>query len=462
MVGRSAEGESRLHVSRAVFGEPGAPRYPRSWAELDLPPELDSPEKRLGAAVNIIQNGAQSLTVLAMNPQPGYWESYNQINKRLPRIGGGNLVYRTVTRNHLVQTIEPVGAAARSTLDNKEWTITPFGVALRPAILLAWQNFLDLDLDAMQVLGSNSRVKKDNEGNIVSTPAQARTRILLDLLEKGHLRIIDLSSAIGLSTAVTNKHADGLSHGGIVEKDVASSEANESITHYTLTKQGRDQEKWPIFVLKHKTGSTAYVSLSREVELAVRELSENGIPFSIRNCIEVFNKHRPENSKGVAETTVFGMLAFWGREGLMDVGKFHNRFLSDVVLTPLGELVASEILQPLQDWSNNPRSVILINEILEDLRRGSDYQSLKIRIAESFSNTSPFKNKDIDLAVGKGTVLRMIRERPGELTQASIARTLNISPMKAHRVIGALLATGEIAEEKAVSGQRRFLRPVKK
>lgn len=461
MVGRSAEGEHRLH-SRAMFGEPSVPRYPKSWEELDLPPELDTPEKRLGAAANIIQNGAQSLAVLAMNPQPGYWEGYNQINKRLPRIGGGKLVHEETTWGHLVKTIEPVGVAARSTLDNKEWTITPFGVALRPAILFAWQNLLDLDLDAMQVLGSSSYVKKDNEENIVSTPAQARTRILFELLEKGHLRVIDLSAAIGLTPGATCEHADRLSHGGIVEKDSTLPEAGEPVTHYALTEQGKDQEKWPIFVKKYKIGSTAYVFLSREVELAVRELFENGIPLSIQNCIEVIDKHRPENSKSASETTVSRILAFWGREGLLNVSKFHHRLYSDVALTPLGELVASEILQPLQVWSVNPNLANNIIEMEGNLGRGVYSQDLLVRIAESFRNSSPMKNKDIDLAVGKGTVFRMIREEPGKLTQASISRILNVSPPRARRVIGALLATGEIVEEKAASGRSRLLTAVEK
>lgn len=115
---------------------------------------LQTPEDRLNAVLNIVQNGAQTLAVLSMLPNTNQWESPTRINKRIAETVGTPIVHRKTTLQHLVQTIEPVGLAARSTIDNNDWAITEFGIVSRATLIFTWRRFMDMALDPMKVLGS--------------------------------------------------------------------------------------------------------------------------------------------------------------------------------------------------------------------------------------------------------------------------------------------------------------------
>ena len=110
---------------------------PTGWETIlgsPLPPEINTPEKRLSALVNLIQNGAQTLETLSMSSE---FTSYGRINSAMNERAGIRVVQNATTFRHLQRCIEPVGAAAKSDLDDKYWALTPFGAATKPTLIFA-------------------------------------------------------------------------------------------------------------------------------------------------------------------------------------------------------------------------------------------------------------------------------------------------------------------------------------
>ncbi len=415
---------------------------PSPWGEIELTPEIDTPEKRLSAVLNILQNGAQTLTVLTMPADTRRWQSYYRIWQNLNETAGLEVLkQKTSTKNHLVFCIEPVGAAARSTLDDRDWALTGFGIKIKAPLIFAWQQLLHLRLDAMQVLANNSLGRKDLEDNIISTPALVRYQILTALAAASRLRTIDLAQITNVGRSNVVHHLNGLKTANLIDSESADPESGNPVTVYQITPEGLATNPWP----SYRTSPTR----SAQIEQTARRLTAEDRPITLRSVIEKPVQDLP----GIS-----GTLAFFASRGFLTQSKFHCRELSEVRITDPGIQVVERVLKPLSAWTQDNKSVAQINEIDRRLKINPDaYISLYPPIAESYMQHSPIKNKDPEAKSRQITAL--IKSRPGQLTRSDLARLLNVSGPTIARHLKPLLETCQVVQQKAAKGSRFFLAP---
>ena len=427
------------------------------WGEIPLTPEIATPEKRLSAALNIAQNCAQTLTVLTMASDTRQWESYCLINTNMNRQVGLKVVNSGPTRNHLIKCIEPVGAATRSTIDDKDWALTKFGIKIKPALIFIWQKLIELNLDAMALLGNRSQGKKDEDGNFKTTPPMIRAQILLALAghtDKGPMRVVDFFQTTKLSLSNLSGHLENLKTAGLVNFESVDPNSGQPVTFFGVTPIGHETTNWPVF--REKRGATHRHKISAFVQEAVQTLSLQGRPittdavatFKSQNLLE-FNPARPQISS---------VLSHFVRSCLLERGRFHEGHKAEIWLTPSGEQVVENIIEPLVAWSQNSEAVVEINQIAARLKvNPSTFADLYPKIATSFIEHSPQKNADPELKRQKITAL--IKVQPGQLTRADLGRELKVSRALISFIIKLLIESGEIIQTKAPRGNRLFLSP---
>lgn len=415
--------------------------YPTSWEQLDLSAEIDTPEKRFAAALNIIQNGAQSLAVMAMHPDPQYFEDYTVINRRLNSLARQKVVGSTATKGHLSHTIGPLGVAA--TTDERQWALNEFGITLRAGIVFAWQNFLDLYIDPMDSLGANSDGKRDENGGNVTTSAEVRARILAALAEKGELRVVDLVEPTGVSQNALGEVTDKLHGKEIIKKKNKTPSSGEDITYYTVVDPSISE--WPTYI----DGRGVPYAISADFAKGLLALYGD-------RAFTTDEAHKAIPSYN--QPFVSAMLAFYARHGALKRGEFHLGMQSTITLLPVGELVVQEILSPLLLWCKDPTAVQTILRIGKQLENGTfRSDTLWADMAASFELNSPAKNRD---KAGKiASVKSLIYENPGMLTRADIARLMGFSSSSAARSVAALIASGEIQERESAIGPHMLLFP---
>lgn len=424
------------------------------WGEIELTPEIDTPQKRPSAVLNIVQNGAQTLTVLTMPPDTENWQSYRQIHRHLNGCVGYELIRdNRTTKDHLVACIEPVGAAARSSLDDKNWALTEFGIKIKPALVFAWQRLLALELDAMQVFGAHSRSKKDQENNILATTATIRNRILLSLADDDR-RSIDLSNIVNISLSYTPKILQKLQSAGLVEYQSVNTESGSSASHFYLTEKGHKTSPWPIY--RNIAGNL--LTRSPQVEKAIRKLTmEEKLVTSESVTAQISEDTQQPINKTDRHTNV-GVLSFYARQGFLKRGKFFKYHFSEACLTSLGKQVVHEIIVPLVAWANDNKAIGEINEIGKQLKINPDsYKSLYPQIAAGFSENSP--NKNSDLEAKSRQILALVKTYPNHLTAADLARQMKVGDSTIGELLKPLIATGQISQRKAEKGKMLFLAP---
>lgn len=217
-------------------------KEPNGWTELDLPKELDSPWKRFRAVANTIHNGGKSLAVLTMPLDTGTWTSYEAINSTINSKTGRDVILAWTTREHLVRAIEPVGVAAHSTLDDKDWALTKFGVISKAPIIYAWEKLLELGLDGMNVFAHTSHVTRGQNGEIDSTPPEVRAQILLYCFNN-NVRYVDLEEPTKTVSGSIRDHLRDLQTHGLIDKKSVSMLAG-SVATYKKTDQGELTTSW--------------------------------------------------------------------------------------------------------------------------------------------------------------------------------------------------------------------------
>jgi hypothetical protein len=352
--------------------EPAAEvRPPTGWDEAALSPSVDTAEKRLAAAASVIRNGNQTLTVLVMPSHTEGWLGYPSICNAIRDELGYQLVKKNTTKGALVKTIEPVGAAARSTLDDTQWALTPFGIAVKPVLIFAWQRLLDLHLDGVQVFGATSRQQPGTGAEPPSTPAASRIRVLHALAARAPRRIVELGRAAGAVTSIRGLLA-ALQQGGIVDRESVDTQRGDPVTFYAVTEQGRALTLWPLFErISHASERRTARMYSKQVQHAVRSLAAADEEISVGSIIAFMNRiYKPTTARNPSH--VGAVLSFYVRCGLLAYQHLHWSESSRVWLTDLGQQVVGQILEPLTAWSHDPRVVPEINDIAVAMQQTPD------------------------------------------------------------------------------------------
>ena len=395
-----------------------------SWQEIlgsdpDHEKHLETSEGRFQAALNIIKNGAMVLEIGVMDSQ---WQNYAAINGAINRIYGARVCYGRVTHDHLVKTISVVGAAARSDIDDKDWKLTAFGAALRPAAIDAWQKILKLGINPAKVLTAVSSVKKDTEGNILDSAPYARTRMLLQLGQREEVRKSEIVKQNNLTDNTIHSHLKALKEAGLV-----NFESVDSIDSYTFFKPiatGKNPNDWPIWQDAHGWNQKA---LSESVQEAIAGLIDDGkVAFTTGEIIDWAKDNIVDVKSAQDRSCVNHVLNFLVRESLLARSEFNKDKRSAVSLTAGGQDFVEQVLAPLDAWARDANSVWEINDIRRQLAINPQaYDDLYRHIAELYRKTSPYVNRDPNAKTAD--ILALIAQRPHEFTCHSLARELGIS-----------------------------------
>lgn len=424
---------------------------PNGWDEFPLTPEIDISEKRFSAVLNVLKNGGQTLTVLTMPPYREMWTDYRTISSNMNQQVGLPVVKADIaTKDHLTYCIEPIGAAARSTLDDKEWSLTPFGIAMRPALIFAWQRLLVQGFDGTEVFGTNSQRKKGQEEDLPTTAPLTRARALLLIRERGVVQEVDLMRKTGLTSATITRHTNRLHELGIIHKESRSTQDGEPTTIYEVI-SNEDLSAWPPYqTLNDKT----HLGKGEMVKKAIDMLRINGEPITRSSVSDILVKEQKITPVS-ALWSAGSMLSFYTKKGVMKKNREHP---SEITLTQNGQKIVDKILTPLDSWSKDRWVIEEINTIGRRIASNRHaYNDLLKKIADSYITHSPYKNMDPE---GKTSeLLRLIRENPGSITQSDLVRHTGMSLTKVHVALGELLKTGHVVGIKAKTGQRVFLSP---
>lgn len=421
-----------------------------------LSPELLSPQQRLPAVLNILQNGGQTLTVLTMNSDTDAWKSWHAINTEMRRKVGLSVAHPTSTRHHLIQCIEPIGAAAKSTIDDKEWSITPLGIAMKPVLIFGWQHILELGINPMALLGDISHGgKKDARGNFQTTPPVVRFKILKALPENVHKTIAQITHEIGISdTNVVSRQADDLAEAKFIEKKSTTPLDEAPFATYYKTEIGKNSREWEPWTSKRSRN----VNSSQRVLNAVNVLEQQGEPITLDRVIKVLAEDLPTSTTAILESQL--VLTFWSRpeKGYLRREGFSADNFSDVVITSKGLVAFGTLLAKIDQWANNMTSLREINDIAEQLAKNPhSYQDLYRQIVGNYTQFSPNKNRDKQGYIAKA--LDAITKNPGRFAANDLGQAIGTSNANSHKIVAEMLKAGSIRREKGPKGIRYVLYP---
>lgn len=409
-----------------------------------------TPLQKLERLLNILPNGGQSLTVLSMPPSSDRWTYYTHIANAVNSKVGFPVVRKTNTQKALTQTLEPIGIAAKSDIDDKVWALTDFGVDLRPALIFGWQGFTELDINTSALLSSISARGKHTDG--VRTAGMTRFKIIQGIYELTHLSAeqdnqgvseYEISQYTGFNLEFVGDHTHNLEKGGFLDKDSKA----RTLTTFTVTEKGSALATWSTYVAKNQAhpqssvrGHDVIVSLQSTGDLITNKTVA-------QRYLELFGRNLGE---GHAST----LLSFWAKneQGFLERHGFSLERGSDVVLRPITEAVLAKVLLPLEQWAYNSLSVGKINQIREQLNKDPDsFVPLYRNIAESYEKYSPFKNKDLE---GKTAMaLEIISTSPG-VSYTELSTVMDTSVATARRIVEGLILSGTVRREEPETGNR--------
>src|SRR3989344_1581016 len=456
--------------NRALWEAPNPyPFGPDHWAFVEMHRQLSIPEKRLEAFANVANNGAKCTIVLAMDPN-ATWESVTTIRNNTNKLSQLQTIaqYRSVQR-FMVDTIERIGVAARGNRVDTEWQLTPFGVAIKPAIIYTQEMCMLLGINPTDVFGNVSIPTTDATGNIITTPAARRVGLLeaiYDALEetgaeevgfqtvlKRNWTLIDITDGPdynddetdgGIETenmeVVDNasiNHLRDLVASKLVEVTMANTAEGEFVK-YKANPKSLDETWQPN--LNRYWESTK--ELWNKVQAAVRNLQENGNQnFGSRDVKE---KLKESGLVLLNEKIIPPILAELARLGYLEnITGLSDKKRSIVKLTPLGRNVHELITSPLYEWFINPNLTPVINQAAESYTNNPQgYHSLVRQIALNYRDNSSFINADS--AGKKAKIIELVRQNKEKLTAVEIAALLGITRWNAYDLCHDLIKAGEV------------------
>lgn len=433
------------------------------WQDVLLNPDINSEAyRRLSGVLNILKSGAQTLTVLSMVDDPNSFVNTADIRAQVQeKVGSRTIKKAENVKTYLTRCIEPVGAAARSTLDDEMWALTPFGIEMKASLILAWSKFLEAGIDPMDVLATASHSKKDDEGHITSTPAVARATILTALNELGKLNVSRLKQILKMEGGVVANHLINLEKVGLVNYESVECMLGKPIVHFTLTEKGRNTgiENWPFRV---DSRGNRLVFQTELVRKAIEELSVKGRDINLWSISEIILLKYPDYKANGLRANIASLLSFWEIEDrhLLNKSRFKQDIRSEASITGKGLIVVDGIFSRLAMWSIDPPLTPDIESIAKKLRINPDaYQDIYVSIAESFRRTSPFFEKNGEDTSAK--VLGVILKKQGNVSTTDISRIIGISVSRVHQIVKELKSQGYLIGEKDPTHKSRiFLRTI--
>lgn len=426
-----------------------------SWEEIlaadpDHEKHLDTPEGRFEAVLNIVKNGAMVLEVMAMDR---VMKDFHEIHKSVNKLSGLNVnPNASTTLDHLTRTISTVGAAARSDIDDEMWQLTLFGEAIKPAFVYVWRKIIELDIDPARALGATSMVKKDADGNIITTPPYSRAQLLLALDSQRRTTVVQLANSLNIDETAVSNHSRKLVEAGLVNFESVD-KISDTYTTFKLTDRGKSEITWPIY-----QDSRGYQMrrVSVYVQIAISALTAEGrTEFSRVEVIDWIRNNLDKSWSGKQRGTANSALTFFSKPeiGLLQRSEFNAYNQSIITLTEKGRELA-EILELLRVWSHD-RNSTQINSIEDetDSNQVADAGIYK-NITQVYIDTSPFKNKDLDTK--RAGAIAIISRNPGEFTVSEIARRLGVSYRTVSNSIKQLIEFGQI-QVTVGKGGRKYL-----
>ena len=216
----------RLHSSTDLYKAP-------TWSDLDLPPFLQTDQGRLEGFLNVAHSGAKSLEILVMSRD---YDAPPRIINRIQALTGIKISTHTNTKNHFNYGLERLGVVERG--ERRGWRLTPFGEAIKPAVIFFWGQLLDLGTHPMALLNASSQGTKDSEGNILTTAALTRSKVLHSLYQHGAQSCIVLAEDIGFNFASMNDHINELDLEGITTTASKDILGGQTYLKYGTTTRG--------------------------------------------------------------------------------------------------------------------------------------------------------------------------------------------------------------------------------
>lgn len=410
-----------------------------NWADIlrsdpDHERHLEFDMGRFQAIINIAKTGSMVLEVLEMD---NTFKHYHEISDLVNEAAREKVNQeRAVAGYHLRQTISTVGAAARSDIDEKYWKLTAFGLQLKPALIFIWEKLLEHGINPSGALGSLSRLKKDEEGNLVVSPAMTRAFLLIALSTSGtHNKVRLISKGPVTATAIEN-HLESLKASGLVTYE--SITPGETISFFKLTDKGISLPEWPTYI-DSKGGKNE--KISRNLRLAIAAIVFRGkTVFSYEDIKQLFEKSGLPKNLG----TLAKVLNFFVNEGLVEFsGPFRHDWMSQAEPTEKGGILVDEVFLPVLKWCQDINSVEKINQIGANLGKNpAHYRKMYPDIVRVYKAKSPFRGFDSDAK--KANILNLIAKNPGTLTASQVGKRLGISDRRARQLINSMIQSSVV------------------
>ena len=399
------------------------------WDNGLLTLESQNPRRRFNAILNIAQNGAQTLALIAMKSDTTHEATWYQIFSSTTDLVGFQLTHKSTTKGHLKAGIEPLGAV-RSRNNGVDLAITDFGIAMKPALVYMWQQFKELDINPVSLLGSNSQVKKGEKNELISSAALVRANILIRAFGREKVKGSEFLKFIPVSDTALQKHLSALMNGGFIDRKNADPNSGEPVSEFEVTQLGLQTTNWSD---SKPIRSWPFSDNAVFVQQSIKELIDEGQKITYDSILSQIKTSHPiteQSEKTIRHYTIPLMV---NRKLLQHIAFSGGNYL-EISLTDLGESVAEHILFPLYVWSISPTAVPQINEVTTKFRNDPhSYTDLYHHVAKIFIDKSPFVNKNPEM--NDSLVLSAIHTNPGLLTQAELARKLNISQQSVARVL---------------------------
>ncbi len=419
------------------------PRLSLSWQEIlaadpDHERHLETTKGRFQAILNLVKNGGMVLEVMQMDR---IWQNYKDIATSINGSRGEQLIRSSVVRGHLRRTISPIGAAARSDIDDEDWQLTPFGMETKAVLLFVWQKFLELNVNPVQLLSNRSSVKKNSQGNI-TTPALTRSGILIDLYPQKQLREVELAEIENINAGNIAKHLSYLQSAELINSK--SVDPIDSFSFFRLTTRGGLLGEWPEYVESRGYNLPGLSrGINKIIDDLVIDLIASAAEYFTTEDVMYYGQELHYSKSTENKGNVSGILNFYVREGLLEKSELNGENMSEYSLTELGQVIVKELLNPLYLWAEDLNSIPEINIIRAQLIRNPNaFLAFYRQIGDVYQETSPLKNQSRESKISD--ILSCIEDNEGNLNASDIGRKLGISTGYTHAIVTSLTKAGKL------------------
>ncbi len=411
-----------------------------TWDDSSLPPSLKTPGARLEGVSNIVHSGAKSLEVLVMNQND---VSSQWIINRIQELTGIVISSATNINHHFDYSMEKMGIVERG-IRRSRWHLTPFGEAIKPAIIFFWRQLRDLQTHPMAVLNNNTNGAKGVD-DTVNTGTLTRVRTLQALYQYGGQACSALANQVGFNFRSIRSHIEDLDLLGITTTISHDNLSGEPYLFYGVTTYGAGSKDW----FSHRSDFRR--NLRRYVSKLENKFREMGIKTTINS--PALSEAIGIITDSAAETEMFRVLSDCVRAGfvrkIMQGREVAGHSL--VELTDYGKDIVSRAIAPLASWADDPNSV-------EDIRKialgFNPTDTDLLEMARIFLAASPAINRTHD---HRGeSILGLLASNP--MTKTEIAQKLGISFQTVSRGLTILTDEGGVDSFiDPVSRRRKFI-----